>query len=560
MSQITVNVASYLAAQAQAYPERVAVYCPSGKRLSPADAPQLTFQKLHAYSDILARGLQEVGIRQGTRVVLMVPPSLDFFALTFALFKVAAVPVMVDPGMGIKNLGTCLKEAEPEAFIGIPKAHFARRVLGWARGTLRTTINVGWSRQFCTHSLLDLESKGRAPEPFSPPEVQADDTAAILFTSGSTGVAKGAVYTHGIFSEQVRLLKAVYGIEPGETDLCTFPLFALFGPALGMTCVVPRMNPSRPATIDPETTFRTIEQYQVTNLFGSPAVIRRLGEHGERKNLRLPTVRRAISAGAPASAANIARFAKLLNPGVQVFTPYGATEALPVANIGSDEITRETRTLTEQGHGVCIGRPAPGVTVSVIPISDEPIATWQEVTCCPTGTIGELVIRGPIVTREYFHRPEATRLSKIVDSVTGEILHRMGDVGYWDEQGRLWFCGRKSHRVETDSGTWFTDCIEPIFNTVPGVERTALVGVNGVPVLCIEPSRTQVRGRAEILADMRRLAAEHPQTATLRDFEFHAAFPVDVRHNSKIFRERLAEWVRRKRQPGYFTFPWRARA
>jgi acyl-CoA synthetase (AMP-forming)/AMP-acid ligase II len=240
-----------------------------------------------------------------------------------------------------------------------------------------------------------------------------------------------------------------------------------------------------------------------------------------------------------------------------VFTPYGATEALPVANIGSREILGETRQQTEQGKGVCVGRPVPGVEVHVIPISDLPIPEWGDSLRLPPGVVGEIVVRGPVVTRQYFHRPEATKLAKIRDPKTGEILHRMGDVGYIDDTGRLWFCGRKSHRVETPHGTLFTDMVEPIFNTVPGVARTALVGVtrDGVtyPVLCLEfesghcPQQyIATKQFQDLLNELRyRCPIANAPVALLR----HPRFPVDVRHNSKIFRERLAVWADRQLGP-----------
>jgi acyl-CoA synthetase (AMP-forming)/AMP-acid ligase II len=248
---------------------------------------------------------------------------------------------------------------------------------------------------------------------------------------------------------------------------------------------------------------------------------------------------------------------KLLPDGVQVFTPYGATESLPVANIGSREILAETRPLTEQGKGVCVGRPVAGMRVSVIPISDEPIAEWDESRCLPPGTVGEFVVRGPVVTREYFGRPEATRNAKIVDRATGDVLHRMGDVGYLDEQGRLWFCGRKSHRVVTPDGTLFTDMVEPIFNTELGVFRTALVGVRRGnvthPVLCVEVTGDAPRDRdfgwVELEVRLAFRAREFEHTRTITTFLVHPGFPVDVRHNSKIFREKLAVWADRTLGP-----------
>ena len=562
MSPPPLNVASHLARLAAAEPGRAAIYFPvrGVKPVGESEHRTVTFAELHADTDAVAHGLVAAGVTRGTRAALMVPPSPDFFALAFALFKVAAVPVFIDPGMGVKNLGTCLAEAEPGAFIGVPKAHLARRLFGWGKGTVRTTVNAGRRRFFCDVSLSRLREAGATRGPFPIPDVAADETAAILFTSGSTGVAKGAVYTHGIFAAQVELLKATYGIEPGEIDLCTFPLFALFGPALGMTCVIPDMDPTRPASIDPRKAVAQIRQFGVTNLFGSPAVVRRLGEHAPDGCGTLATLRRVISAGAPASAPVIERFAKLLPEGVQVYTPYGATEALPVANIGSREILAETRHLTDQGKGVCVGRPVAGVTVRVIPINDEPIAEWDETTCLPPGEIGEFVVRGPVVTKEYFRRPTATALAKIHDPKTGDVLHRMGDVGYFDDRGRVWFCGRKAHRVVTPRGTLFTDQVEPVFNTVTDVVRTALVGVTrgGVtyPVVCVEctqyddDSMRGDRGGWEVILDaLRGTAPRYDHTRTIDTFLYHPELPMDVRHNSKIFREKLAAWADRKLGP-----------
>jgi len=495
----------------------------------------------------------------------MVPPSPNFFALTFALFKVAAVPVLIDPGMGVRNLGKCLADAEPEAFVGIAKANAARRVLGWGKKTIRVSVNAGRWRFFTGTSLAKLRAIGKSLGAYPIPDVQRDEQAAVLFTSGSTGIAKGAEYTHGIFAAQVDSLKATYAIEPGEIDLCTFPLFALFGPALGMTCVIPDMNPTHPAQLDPRRAVAQIKQFSVTNMFGSPAVIRRLGDwaSGVASAPRaargadatpLATLRRVISAGAPASAASLERFVKLLPDTAQVFTPYGATEALPVANIGSREILSETRQLTEQGKGVCIGRPVAGMEVYVIPISDEPIPEWSDSLRLPAGEIGEFVVRGPVVTKRYFNRPDATAMAKLVDTKTGDILHRMGDVGYIDDTGRLWFCGRKSHRVVTPHGTLFTDMVEPIFNTVPGVFRTALVGLTPIgsrePVLCVELAAGVRNSQwVEIYHALRHIGQQYSHTREIRRFMRHPGFPVDVRHNSKIFREKLAVWAQWKARP-----------
>ncbi len=532
-----VNVAAHLARRAATSPMQVAVH--DGRR-------HVTFAALSATTDALTHGFAAAGVARGDRVAVMVPPSVEFFAVTFALLQLGAVPVMIDPGMGLRNLGRCLAHAEPMAFVGVAKAHVARRLFGWAKGSLKLTVNVGRWRLGCTHSTRTLTDNGLSRGPWAMPEFASTDAAAVLFTSGSTGVAKGVNYTHGVFAAQVEALRDLYGIEPGEVDLCTFPLFALFGPALGMTCVIPRMNPSRPATIDPAKAFAQMRQYRVTNLFGSPAVVRRLGQHPGGTDA-LSTLRRVISAGAPARLDALEALQAKLPPGVEIFTPYGATECLPVSNIGTREILGETALMTRTGRGVCVGRRQ-SVKVAVIAITDDAVTTWSDLLALPGGVVGEFVVRGPVVTREYFRNPAATALAKIHDPATGEVLHRMGDVGYLDDSGRLWFCGRKSHRVETPTGTLFTDQVEPVFNELPGVLRTALVGVKrgGVthPVLCVELGGKGFEDPGGVVAALLATrAAAFSHTAAIETFVFHPGFPVDVRHNSKIFREKLAAWA-----------------
>lgn len=544
-----VNIASHVGTLAEQRPYQLAVVFPHGRdRAGRVSYTHYTARQLHEASDRLAWGLQTLGVGRGTRTVLMVTPSLEFFALTFALFKLGAVPVLVDPGMGIKNLGQCLAEAEPEAFIGVSKAHAARRLLRWARASVRVNVTVGPRLFWGGWTLKHVWQAGRAGEPFPIAETTAEDMAAILFTSGSTGVPKGAVYTHGIFTAQVDILRRLYGIEPGEIDLATFPLFALFAPALGMTAIVPDMDATRPALVDPRKIIEAVANFGVTNMFGSPALLNRVGRYGVEHGIRLPSLRRVLSAGAPVSAAILERFGQMLSPGVQIFTPYGATEALPVCSIGSGEILTETRRRTAEGAGVCVGRPVDDVTLRVIRIDDAPIPLWSDDLCVPNGVIGEIVVAGPVVTREYYHRPQSTELAKIAAPGCGGFWHRMGDLGYLDAQGRVWFCGRKSQRVRTETGTLFTIPCEGVFNEHPAVLRTALVGVGepGVakPVLCVE-LKPEARGKSapELTRELLALGAQYPHTRAIQAVLVHPAFPVDIRHNAKIFREKLALWA-----------------
>jgi len=552
IQKVSANVAAHLPEMARLQPETPAIFIPQGLDVQQqATYAKYTFAELDQESDRMAAALEAIGVKRGVRTVLMVPPGFEFFALTFALFKIGAVPVLVDPGMGVKNLKTCLAEAQPEVFIGIPKAHLARVILGWGKPTVKALLTVG-KKFFWGGSTLDkILSKIPKDQQYQTAQTSDDETAAILFTSGSTGVPKGAVYSHGNFSAQVEMLRQVYDIRPGEIDLPTFPLFALFAPALGMTSVVPEMDFTRPADVDPVKIIAAIEKFKITTMFGSPALINRVGRYGEANNIQLPSLKRAISAGAPVPAAVLERFANMLSDGAQVFTPYGATEALPVCSIGSEEILGETRHATDQGKGVCVGKPVPNIQLEIIAISDAPISVWDDGLKLGIGEIGEIVVKGPQVTQSYFNREESTALGKIADPENPGFYHRMGDLGYRDEQGRVWFCGRKAHRVETTETTYFTIPCEAIFNTHPDVFRTALVGVgelgNQRPVLCVELEKgADTSSLEKIHQQLVAIGAEHEVTSQIKTFLFHPEFPVDIRHNAKIFRDKLAVWAEEK--------------
>lgn len=544
-----INVAHYLRTMARVQPYRRAVVYPASRDSNGRAAySQLTFRQLDRESDCFARGLKRAGIGRGTRTILMVRPSLEFFALTFAMFKVGAVPVMVDPGMGVGRMLQCLKQSAAEAIIGTPPAHVLRTLCpGFFKG-VQVAVTVGRKWFWGGLGLEDIRALPWKPLTIAP--TAGDDMAAILFTTGSTGPAKGVVYTHGIFDAQVRLIKAQFGITPDEIDLPTFPLFALFDPALGMTAVIPEMDPTRPANVDPEKIVEAVVSHGVTNMFASPALLNRVGRHGKARGIKLPPLKRVISAGAPATPANIAQFTALLEEEARIYTGYGATEAMPVSAFGSDEILAETAKLSENGYGMCVGRPIQGIDLRIIKIDDKPIARWSDDLLVDDGQIGEIVVRGPIVTPGYYKRPREDLLAKI-ESHDGQTWHRMGDLGWLDNKGRIWFCGRKSHRVATSRGTLFTIPCEAIINRHPAVFRSALVGLgnppNQRPVICVEPEPgTRRDDREAITEELRELTQEHPLTERLNTFLLHPGFPVDVRHNSKIFREKLALWAARK--------------
>lgn len=540
-----INISRYLKKKAAELPYKRAVVFPAGR--DPAGRvtySHYTFRQLDRESDNIAAGLERIGIRHGTRTILMVKPGLDFFALTFALFKTGAIPVMVDPGMGIRRMLGCLQEGRPAAFIGIPKAHLLRKLFPKYFSTVKIWVTAGRRWFWGGHTLQDLRKNQQ--KPYTATRTGRDETAAILFTTGSTGPAKGVVYTHGVFDAQVKQIRSHFNITPDEIDLPTFPLFALFDPALGMTAVIPDMDPTQPARVNPTRIIEAIWNHGVTNMFASPALLNRVGAYGRANNIKLPSLKRVISAGAPVSPANIEQFSGMMSKKAQIHTPYGATEAVPVISIGSREILTETRELSEKGYGMCVGRPINDIAVRLIKISDHPIENWSEKLLVKKGEIGEIVVKGDLVTRQYFRRPKDDSLAKISDN--GDIWHRMGDLGWQDKKGRYWFCGRKSHRVTTSGGPMFTVPCEAIFNNHPAVFRSALIGIGPAgkqrPVICIELKKEHAGEDLDALkARLLEQARENPMTSRINDILFHKSFPVDIRHNAKIFREKLALWA-----------------
>jgi acyl-CoA synthetase (AMP-forming)/AMP-acid ligase II len=542
------NIASLLVEMAERKPDQKAVINPALRAGKNQTAHRdLTFQQLNRESDRLAAGLNQVGIIPGTRTVLMVRPGIDFFILTFALFKTGAVPVVVDPGMGIRRMVACLEEGRPSAFIGIPLAHVIRLLFPARFKTVKTFVTVG--RRWFWGGFILHELRKKISRPFPMAETRKDDTAAILFTTGSTGPAKGAVYTHGTFGAQIRHIQSHFKIKENEIDLPTFPLFALFDPALGMTAVIPEMDPTRPAFVNPQKIIGAIEDYGVTNMFASPALLNRVGGYGKSKGLKLNTLKRVVSAGAPVAPSNIEQFSHLLAADADIHTPYGATEAVPIASITGREILSETRQMSEKGQGMCVGRPIDDLDIRIIQINDAPIDQWSHQLVVPDGEIGEITVKGDLVTRGYFENPHADRLSKIKGD--GTVWHRMGDLGWKDQKGRIWFCGRKSHRVITAQKTLFSIPCEAIFNNHPLVFRSALIGIGPkpyqTPAVCIElKAGTHRRHRKKIKKELLELAAANDLTRDIDIILFHHRFPVDIRHNSKIFREKLAPWAERR--------------
>jgi acyl-CoA synthetase (AMP-forming)/AMP-acid ligase II len=498
----------------------------------------LTYQDIFDQTQRFLRGLEAGPLTPGLTAALMSPPSVDFFPFALALLKFGIVPILLEPALGIKKIGEIFQESKPDIFIGNRLTHALRIIFGWGKHSVK-------------HNLTIKKVEGQRSKVVQSSIVhRPSSTAAIIYTSGSTGLPKGAIYTQENLAAQLDLLQNTFQITPDEIDLPAFPLYALIDLLLGVTSVIPDITFPVPGKTDPAKVISAIQKFNVTNMFASPVVLEILssfvlsgGALFAPQSKHLSSLKRIITAGAPTTIDLQKRFRHLLADHTSLFGIYGATESLPIAKVESREIFA-LEEKTKNGAGICLGKPIEGVTVRIIPITDEPIAKWQDSLTVKPNVVGEITVQSGATMRSYIHRPDADRISKI--EYRADIIHRMGDVGYFDEEGRLWYCGRKSHRVITKDDVLFTEQIENIFNAHSEVFRTALVGVDGEPVLWIELEKHVRANKDTIRRELLEMARHHPQAKTIKVFLFMKKFPTDVRHNSKIIREALTKLAQKR--------------
>ena len=505
-----------------------------------------SFKTISDRAEGLAVGLREIGIGEGTLCSYMIPPGEDAMVVALALWRVGAALVGIEPySHGLRPVAKSLARVGPTVFFGTPEAHLARVAFGWGRGTVRTNIIVGGPGLPGMRSLSSLE---KAPPEHPETTSIADDSPMLIgYTTGSTGSPKPMVMTKKNISAMIDGVMGQWRLdELGDIiDMPTFPIFWIIGLSHGGTTIVPPMNFATrgPGDASPSALAETIRKHGVVSMFASPALLTNLAEYCDRKGITLPSVRRIVSGGAEIQGPLYAAMKKVIVNG-ELYSNYGATEALPVAEIDGDTVLGETWPRSERGEGLCVGTPLSGVEVRIIAIDDGNIATIDDATQLPAGEIGEAIVRSPHISDRYFNAEKEMAENKIVDGDTR--WQRLGDTGFLDEKGRLWVCGRRSHRVVRRDRVWFALCCEFVFNTHPDVVRTALIGPATGATGEVEPTivvelRPEARGRrAELAAELRRMADEHDSTRGIERFVFVKILPVDRRHNAKIDRPELA--------------------
>jgi acyl-coenzyme A synthetase/AMP-(fatty) acid ligase/pimeloyl-ACP methyl ester carboxylesterase len=498
-----------------------------------ATGATITFAALHTRVMGIARGLAERGVQPGDRIALLTPPGPDLLAAVYGCWRAGAVTVIADRGLGLRGLGGAVRAARVQWVIGPRQALAAARAMRWAPGA--RLICVGERAAMGAECTLDDLAASTATLPAEPGE---RDPAAVLYTSGATGPAKGVRYRHGQLAAQRDALGRAYGITAADRLVAAFAPFALYGPALGITSCIPDVDVTSPGALTAEALAAACASIDATIVFASPAALANVVRTAVPGNRHLAALRLVLSAGAPVPIATLRAVATLC-PAAELHTPYGMTECLPVAGV---DLT--TLDAVGAGRGVCVGHPVEGAVVSIAPLGFDASAPLQSLG---TGITGEVLVRAPWLSDGYDQLWRTQRDARPLDPGDLATWHRSGDVGHLDADGRLWIEGRSVHVVHTEDGPVTPVPVEVAVERVPGVERCAAVGVGphgcqqmvvvlerptGKPGLADEADTAAVRAAV-------RAAGSTPVAAVLQV----KALPVDIRHNTKIDRTALAAWA-----------------
>ncbi len=533
----TGNISDYIYSIAKQFPDKPAVLHPY----------TISYKEFQTEIDHFVLGLTRIGLKKGHKVLLLVKPSPQMFILTFSIIRMGAIPVMIDPGMGHKAMIKAFSKLKIDMFIGEPIAHILRIIYPGAFKNITTYVTSGRPLFGYAHSLSSFrlaewkESQSVASKP--------TDEAAIFFTSGSTGPAKAVLYKNSMLHAQIDILRNHFKYSADEIDCCTFPLIGLLVMGLGLSVVFADMNMTKPAELKPEKLIRNIQDYNCSHLFCSPMVLRKLAEYGNKHKIKLPSIKRVMTAGAAVPAGLLQDFRKMLTDTAEIHTPYGATEALPISDMNDRELLELYSNPKVNNEGVCIGYPIGGAEIKIIEINDYEIPAFEKVNELPDNKVGEIIVKGPVVTQEYLGM-ELLHYSKIWDPKSNIYWHRMGDLARKDDKGRIWFYGRKSQRVQTKDGILYTIPVEAFFNAHPKVRRSALIGIAEtgtkfkLPMICIQlEGAVNKNKKRQITQELLEIAKNHD--ISVKSFLFYKDFPVDPRHNAKIFREKLTKWAQK---------------
>lgn len=534
-----VNVSQLLTNQVLLRPDKIAIIAKKTSLFrfllfKSAQYESLTFKETELRANHYAHTFLNNGLKSGDRILVFVKPCLDFPVIIFSLFKANIIPVFIDPGMGIDSMLKCIKSSGAKGLIGISKIHHLRLLMPSAFEDIKVSFVIN-GRALNAQNFEQLVKKNPSTHAYCQ-FLDKKSLAAILYTSGGTGIPKGVLYTHEMFMEQVFKLKQMFRLTPSDIDYPCFPLFGLFSLALGLTVVMPEQDVTKPSEIRGGAVIKSLQYHKVSFSTGSPALWQKVAQEGVRKKIVISHLKSVVTFGAPVELKLHENFQKIIPCG-DFYTPYGATECLPVCSITSREILGETKYETLKGEGTCVGYPSPNVIYKILNLENSKVFTEK---CA----IGEILVSSSTMTPGYDHVETFDQIHRYIDEVTGMHFHRMGDMGKIDSYGRLWFLGRKVHCKLIDNEYLCTEEIEQPINYLPEIKRSALVWVFEKPILLIERFDSLVDlpepKKTHFFSKIQQVLNTLPKGHHVKEIKLSTNFPVDTRHNIKIDRIKLA--------------------
>ncbi len=486
------------------------------------DRPALVFGTLHTSFEQLLKHVNQCaslliacGLQPGERVIIMIPMSPELYIALLGVMRCGAVAVFVDPWIPMRQIAAFAAFASPAGFIGIPKSHLLRLL---SPKLARTRISISTGPVACgIPARFSLTRMATHPTNLPPAPVTPDHSALITFTSGSSGIPKGADRTHGFLKAQYEALCQGFDYRDGDIDMPMFPVFALRNLAAGITSVIPDMDFKNVAAVDPVIIEQQLLKHRATLVTASPPFIDRLAELTPP-----PRLRKILTGGAPVNAKQLARWHRAF-PDTAIEIIYGSTEAEPVAHLTSHE-----RLATESEEGFCCGRPTPLLKTRIIEICKGPVTPDEldEVTL-PQGQTGELIVAGDHVCRGYFANPDALRENKIIQP-DGTCWHRMGDTGYFDASGLFFLTGRVHSTIVRNGTILHAQVVEAeAAKQLPDATRVAALEQGGRLVIIVQGE---------------------PATHTIDADQIlftNTPLPLDPRHKSKIDYPKLAAMLQK---------------
>ena len=541
------NFADKISRVSERFGEKVALVAPLKlDRKGAYTYENYTFSQLEARINKFAGALKEAGVRRGDKALLFVGPCLDFSALTFALFKIGASPVFIHPGMERASFLEAIKSCAPRVLIGSPKIFLLKRIFpSWFDSVeLEFFYSKQSSRSFLGALPLNKLAQDQ-PKIFASEAMEKNDLAAILFTSGSVGPAKRVAYTHDTLIQQTKALQEEFGLSEDDVAVPAFSLFSLFTLSMGVKTCIPDIDPKWPKKVAPKKLYKIMLDHRPSFVVGSPAILNSLGEYCAQEKLTLPGLKYMVMFGAPVSIALHDLFSSVLVEG-DTYSLYGATESLPVSNAAGSLVLSEMKDKVLRGDGLYVGKALKRVRVRVIRPIEGVIDEADMAQDMDPLVVGEIIVSSPSTAHSYCDLADELKSPKFIDR-DGTSWHRMGDMGYLDEEGGLWFCGRKAHALFHENKPYYSVQVEAIFNQHPLVRKSALIQKNGAPAIALErfDARTSLRKYEclSFLRELRELASQYEHTEGIGQYLLAKEFPVDMRYNLKIDRMKLAEMV-----------------